>query len=69
MAAMQFVRVVWWAEAMPTAPVGRARTIAEYRANRPRGGKVWLAGDNLGMATLECAIEIGTWAADRILER
>ncbi len=68
MAAMQFVRIVRWAEAMPKAPVGRARTIAAYRADRPRDGKVWLAGDYLGMATLECAIETGTWAADRILE-
>ena len=69
MAAKQFVRVVRWPEAMPKFPVGRARAIAEYRATRPRDGRVWLAGDYLGMATLESAIETGTWAANRILER
>jgi oxygen-dependent protoporphyrinogen oxidase len=69
MAARQFVGVVRWPEAMPRFPVGRARAIAEYRANRPSDAKVWLAGDYLGMATLESAIETGTWAASRVLER
>ena len=69
MAAKQFVGVVRWPEAMPKVRVGRARAIAEYRGNRPSDGKVWLAGDYLGMATLESAIETGTWAANRILGR
>jgi len=68
-AAKQFVRVVRWREGMPKSPVGRARALAEYRRTRPRDCRVWLAGDYMGMATLESAIETGTWAADRIVNR
>ncbi len=67
-AAMQFTRVVRWREGMPKSPVGRARTLAEYRRTRPRDGRVWLAGDYMGMPFLESAIETGTWAARRIVE-
>jgi oxygen-dependent protoporphyrinogen oxidase len=65
-AAQRFVRVVRWPEGMPKSPVGRARAVAEYRRTRPRDCRVWLAGDYMGMGTLESAIETGTWAASRI---
>ena len=68
LAARQFVRVVRWREGMPKSPVGRARALAEYRRTRPHDCRVWLAGDYMGMATLESAIETGTWAARRIME-
>jgi oxygen-dependent protoporphyrinogen oxidase len=68
MAAQHFARVVRWREGMPKSPVGRARALAAYRATRPRDCRVWLAGDYMGMGTLESAIETGTWAATRILE-
>ena len=67
-AAKRFARVVRWREGMPKSPVGRARALAEYRRTRPRDCRVWLAGDYMGMATLESAIETGTWVADRIIE-
>ncbi|MGA3228896.1 MAG: NAD(P)/FAD-dependent oxidoreductase [Candidatus Binatus sp.] len=67
-AAKQFTRVVRWREGMPKSPVGRARALAEYRRTRPRDGRVWLAGDYMGMPWLESAIETGTWAASRIVE-
>lgn len=67
LAARQFARVVRWPEAMPKRPVGCARTLAEYLRTRPPGCRVWLAGDYMGMGTLESAIQTGTWAADRIL--
>jgi oxygen-dependent protoporphyrinogen oxidase len=67
MAAQHFVRVVRWREGMPKSPVGRARAVAAYRATRRRDCRVWLAGDYMGMGTLESAIETGTWAATRIL--
>ncbi len=68
LAARQFVRVVRWREGMPKSPVGRARALAEYRHTRPRSCRVWRAGDDMGMATLESAIETGTWAAGRVIE-
>ena len=68
LAAQHFARVVRWREGMPKSPVGRARALAAYRATRPRDCRVWLAGDYMGMATLESAIETGTWAATRILK-
>jgi oxygen-dependent protoporphyrinogen oxidase len=68
LAAKQFTRVVRWREAMPKRPVGCARALAEYRRTSPRDRRVWLAGDYMGMGTVESAIETGTWAADRILE-
>ncbi|MFZ0887481.1 MAG: NAD(P)/FAD-dependent oxidoreductase [Candidatus Binataceae bacterium] len=66
-AAKRFARVVRWREGMPKWPVGRARALAEYRRTRPRDCRVWLAGDYMGVPTLESAIETGTWAADRII--
>ncbi len=66
-AAKRFARVVRWREGMPKSPVGRARALAEYRRTRPRDCRVWLAGDYMGVPTLESAIETGTWAADRII--
>lgn len=68
MAAQQFARVVRWHEGMPKSPVGRARALAAYRATRPHDRRVWLAGDYMGMGTLESAVETGMWAATRILE-
>jgi oxygen-dependent protoporphyrinogen oxidase len=68
MAAQHFARVVRWREGMPKLPEGRARALAAYRATRPRDCRVWLAGDYMGMGTLESAIETGIWAATRILE-
>ena len=67
-AGQQFVRVVRWREGMPKSPVGRARALSEYRRTRPRDGRVWLAGDYMGMPWLESAIETGNWAASRIME-
>jgi protoporphyrinogen/coproporphyrinogen III oxidase len=67
MAAKQFTRVVRWREGMPKEPVGRARAIAEYRRTRAPATRVWLAGDYLGLPTIESAIETGTWAARRII--
>jgi oxygen-dependent protoporphyrinogen oxidase len=67
-AAKLFTRLVRWPEGMPKSPVGRARALAEYRRTRPRDGRVWLAGDYMGMPLLESAIETGTWAAGRIVE-
>jgi oxygen-dependent protoporphyrinogen oxidase len=66
--AKQFARIVRWREGMPQSRVGRARALAEYRRTRPRDGRVWLAGDYMGMPWLESAIETGTWAAGRIME-
>jgi len=68
-AAKHFAQVVRWREAMPKSPVGRARALAEYRRTRPRNSRVWLAGDYMGMPWLDSAIETGTWAAARIMER
>jgi protoporphyrinogen/coproporphyrinogen III oxidase len=68
LAAKEFARVVRWSEAMPKSPVGRARALAEYRRSRPQECRVWLAGDYMGMPTLESAIETGTWAASNILK-
>ena len=67
-AAQQFVRLVRWREGMPKSPVGRARALAEYRRTRPRDCRLFLAGDYMGMPTLESAIETGTWAASRVGE-
>jgi len=63
----QFVRLVRWPEGMPKSPVGRARALAEYRRTRPATCRVWLAGDYMGLPTLESAIDTGRWAASRIL--
>jgi len=67
LAARRFARVVRWPEGMPKSPVGRARALAEYRRTRPATCRVWLAGDYMGLPTLESAIDTGRWAASRIL--
>ncbi len=64
--AKRFVHIVRWQEAEPMSPVGRSRSIAEYRR---RGGarRVWLAGDYMGMPWSDGAAEAGVWAADQVL--
>ena len=69
LAAREFARVARWREGLPKWPVGRARALADYRPESPRDRRVWLAGDYVGMGTLESAIQTGTWAADQILHR
>lgn len=69
MARKQFASIVRWREAMPKLPVGRARALAEYRTTRANDARILLAGDYMGIGTLESAIQTGRWAANFILKR
>ena len=65
--AVLFTRVVRWPEAMPKSPVGRIRSIAEYRQAEPATRRILLAGDYMGLPWTESAAESGIWAANQIL--
>jgi len=66
--AIRFAYIVRWTEAMPKSPVGRIRSIAEYRQPTLSTRRVLLAGDYLGLPPCaESAAESGIWAANQIL--
>lgn len=66
-ATKRFAQIVRWPNALPKSPVGRSRSLAEYRKTHS-ASRVLLAGDYMGMPHFESAIETGMWAADRIIE-
>lgn len=59
-------RVQRWPCAEPLSPVGRARAIAQYRAELVPKRRIVLCGDYLGMPWTDGAVETGLWAAERI---
>jgi protoporphyrinogen/coproporphyrinogen III oxidase len=63
----RFAQVGRLPQALPKSPVGRSRDLAAYRSSRPRGQRVLLAGDYMGMPHFESAVETGMWCANRIL--
>ncbi len=66
-ASQRFAQVVRWRDALPKSPVGRSRSLAEYRRSGAAFRRVLLAGDYMGIPTFESAIETGLWAASAIL--
>ena len=62
-----WARVMRWPEAVPRSPVGRSRTLHQYRNANHRKRKVFLAGDYMGFPWTDSAAASGMWAADRIV--
>jgi len=65
---LQFTRIYRWKDAMPMSPIGRARTVTQYRRSVDPATRVLLAGDYMGMAFTEGAAETGKWAADTLIK-
>lgn len=64
--SVRFTRCFRWPEAEPRSPPGRSSLIAAYRRALPRGSRVVLAGDYMGMPFTEGAAETGAWSASHI---
>ena len=62
-----WARVMRWPEAIPRSPVGRSRTLHQYRNDNHRKRKVFLAGDYMGFPWTDSAAATGMWAANRII--
>jgi oxygen-dependent protoporphyrinogen oxidase len=62
-----WARVMRWPEAIPRSPVGRSRTLHQYRNEDHRKRKVYLAGDYMGFPWTDSAAATGMWAADQII--
>ena len=66
--SIAFTKIYRWKNAEPTSPVGRSKSIFEYRKSITKDDKVILAGDYMGMPFTEGAAETGHWAASSILK-
>ncbi|MFZ1073464.1 MAG: FAD-dependent oxidoreductase [Verrucomicrobiia bacterium] len=62
-----WARVMRWPEAIPQSPVGRSRSVHQYRHEKRRERKVYLAGDYMGFPWTDSAAATGIWAANQIL--